>query len=556
MKKIIRYAQSFLLCSMLFLYACSDDEGNYTYSDKQVIEITGVPFETSLLSGAEYIDIKPTITSSIDGEIEEGNPDYTFQYQQKNSSGDWVDVTSEKNLYQLARLGSGKHAFRFIVTENETGIKAFKLFYIHATTATSEGWIVLCNEGPEEKVRVDMLSQLGLERIFPSFDVLLVDDDVPPINHAVGLGFSSNQSSDGNRIVMMAETGAYLIPTADTRGYSEFVTLKEGYHEFKNSEFLLPPRNEHIVCYTPVPANLDWGKRDHAAVICVSREGNAYARVTSGQLAAFEYPINTSRRWGDPEYRVAPYVGATLKRPVTPATGTALLYDTDNHQFIGWSGTDDNSKQSCYPLKDPAIAKFSFNTGGMDLVCMINSAYSGGDVFCIMQDGNKRHLYVINVSTDDFAQSGAYLDISAPHFDKATLFAVSSQYPVLYYAYKNIVYAYDYTTGETTEAITLDTTEEVTMIKFNRVDHPKGITQGLLLGKDPDGILTPEFQARENRLIVGSYDSTVADDNGGILRFYDVATPGNKLTLHQDGYRAWEYKGYAKIKDVIYKEIR
>ena len=37
-----------------------------------------------------------------------------------------------------------------------------------------------------------------------------------------------------------------------------------------------------------------------------------------------------------------------------------------------------------------------------------------------------------------------------------------------------------------------------------------------------------------------------------LLRFYDVSGSGMKLTLKP----GWEYSGFAKIKDVRYKEVR
>jgi len=165
-----------------------------------------------------------------------------------------------------------------------------------------------------------------------------------------------------------------------------------------------------------------------------------------------------------------------------------------------------------------------------------------------MQDGQQRHIYAINVNTDDFVQEGCYQNITATDFNNASIFAASSQYPVIYYGYKNKVYAYNYATQTCKEAITLAQNEEVTMLTMNRMDHPWG-TDFLCKYNDEK---TAIYQARENRLIVGSYNTTASDDNGGILRFYDVASPGTELSLYPD----WEFTGYAKIVDVKYKEIR
>ena len=42
------------------------------------------------------------------------------------------------------------------------------------------------------------------------------------------------------------------------------------------------------------------------------------------------------------------------------------------------------------------------------------------------------------------------------------------------------------------------------------------------------------------------------EDNGGSLRFYKTTSPGVDLTLKE----GWEYSGFAKIVDLVYKEVR
>ena len=40
------------------------------------------------------------------------------------------------------------------------------------TSSTYEGWLVLCNEGEEERVRMDMISVISADRIEPAYDLL------------------------------------------------------------------------------------------------------------------------------------------------------------------------------------------------------------------------------------------------------------------------------------------------------------------------------------------------------------------------------------------------
>lgn len=547
---ILKISRLGILWVCLLAVACAEDKGNYTYGDKAVITIDNIDQQISVLVGAEYIDLKPVVTSDLEGVIDDRNPNFEFSYQRKNSRGEWVEVGNKKDLYMLASLESGRHTFLFSVTDKRTEVKSLKLFYVNATTITSEGWMLLCNEGKEERVRLDMLAQISIDRIVPAYDVILRKEGVPEQYHAANLGFYSTNGANNNRIVMMSEDAAYWLQTTDNRGCTEFTEL-DSYYELKSCMFL-SISDDHIVNFVPVPCNVPY-KADHDAVICVSREGNAYVWNTVSLNSGFEYPVNTSERGATPEYRVAPYVGTTLRRAVSVEYGIALLFDTDNHRFVYWSGEgsdrDDvaGKKQVLHPLEDPGNKKFSYNTGNMDLVCMLSTAFSEGMVYCIMQEGSKRHIYEINLGSGEFKQNACRMDVTAENFAQATCFAASSQYYVIYYAYGDKVYAYNVGTGVSEPVITLEG-EEITCLKFNRYDFPWGIDE---LCSKYDNEIKNIYQDRENQLIVCSYKNAATDNNGGMLRFYDVSGSGMKLTLKP----GWEYSGFAKIKDVRYKEV-
>lgn len=544
MNKMIRFTHIIGLLSFLLLFSCLDDKGNYTYKEKEILTID-MPTTLSVVAKAEYIDIKPVVTSTTEGIIEEGNPNYEFLYERVNSDGDWIDLDTEhhKDLYRMADMGVGSHVCRYTITDKQTGIKTIKAFYINVVVSTSEGWMVLCNEGPEERVRLDMLSQLSTDRIIPAYDVAR-NPDIPEMYHARSLGFYANiMGTIQNKIVLLSETEGYVLDNT-------YLTINGGQYEIKTSLFASSPA-DHIVTFTSVPFEFF---ANHAAIIAVSKEGNAFVwDVQQPNGPAFEDLVNTSHRGGAAEYRVAPFVGASAQRfNGLNDYGAALLYDIDNHRFIGWDGDREQADcQTCYPLEEPPASErlFSFNTGSMNLISMVNTAFSNGAVYAIMQDGSQRHVYSINLSTKDFKQEGCWENVQEPDFDKATLFAAHSQYQTLYYAYKNKVYAYNLSTGVSKEAITLDTKEEVTMIKFCMYDEPNGVGR---LTQKMDEETAAAFIARQYELVVGSYDTTAADNNGGILRFYQTTSPGVNLTLKP----GWEYKGYAKIIDVKYKEVR
>ncbi len=539
-----------ILLLFTLLISCSEDKGNYIYDDKELVTIE-IPTQLTALAFAESIDVKPIITSNLRGSIDKGSQGFEFMCETKNSDGKWVPmgVLNEKDVHIAAGLNAATYTCRYSVTNTDTGVRHSKLFYVRFLTTTTEGWMVLCDVGTDNRVRLDMLSQLSFDRIIPAHDVLKVDETMPELYNSASLSFYANRRAIRNKIVLMSETGAYILPSEGDNGYGQLLTLSEAY-ELKKTLFLAPT-NDHIVKFTSV-ACLD--HTNHESILAVSREGNVYTWNIQSTGGAFEFPINTSSRGKAPEYKVEPHVGTTLYRYVSgmQAYGVALMYDKDNKRFIGWDGDGDKSggsgkKQTCYPLtgtkEDNKL--FSFSTG-LNLVTMLNTLTT---THSILQDGDKRVIYSINVMNKDFKQEGYYKDIAAPNFHVATSYAASSQFPVIYYAYKNKVYAYNYATNEYKESVVLKEGDNVTMLKFNRYDEPQGVS---LLVQNMNEANAAEFRARENELIVGSFDSSVSDINGGTLRFYQTTSPGLNLTLKPN----WEFSGYAKIKDVRYKEVR
>ena len=546
MNKFFNYNAAVAL-SMLMLASCAEDKGNYEYSDKEIITISGIPEQISVLANAENIVITPTITSNLRGEIGNNHSDFEFSCQRKEDNK-WVEMCSDpqtKDINMLADISAKQHTCRYVVTDKATGVRTSFLFYINATTTTSEGWILLCNEESTNKVRVDMLSHISMNRIVPAYNVVKFSEEVPTLQGPRSLVFTASWRAWGNKIIMSTETGSYLIPSEGNQyGFGAIQTVT-GAQELKMSLFLSTP-TDHIVKCVNIPCN---NLMSHSAVLAISKEGNAFAWDHTVAGSGFEYPINTSTRGGDVEYKVAPFVGVSRDRYWSQkAYGIALMYDIDNKRFIAWDSENDNGgsvRQRCYPMANPANQLFDVTNTGMELVSIVNTL---SNALCIMQDGNKRHIYNINVLDKNLNHDGYYKDIQAEHFNDATIFEASCQYPVIYYGYQNKVYSYNYATGENKVAVELPAEEEVTLLKFNRYDDPYAGVYDLI--KDP--VEKAEFTARENELIVASYNSTATEDNGGSLRFYKTTSPGVDLTLKE----GWEYSGFAKIVDLVYKEVR
>jgi hypothetical protein len=479
------------------------------------------------LSGAERLVVRPVITSSTEGVIKGDNPNFSFVY--KTGRGDTMARMME--LDTLANFRTGTYYCWFIATDKRTGLAASAQFTFKATSTVYEGYMVLCNEGSDERVRLDMISRISADRIVTAHDVMTLLG-LPEVHHATRIGYNvTNYSGTGTVIYLLSKEGGFLL------NQTTFST-DESY-EIRMFHFITPPpATEHIVYYLPLVGTGD--VNGPKATFAVSDAGNAYAQFFGSAGAGFESPINTPALLDDPTYRVAPFVGLSMVRPGNG--NTALFYDIDNKRFVGWSyGTTDAARKVMTPLVDPPGALFSYQTG-MDLLHMEGTRYSGGLVYTLLKDATgKRVVYGINMSGNGFAQEVKYENLNAPDLDQATAYAFHSQYPFMFYAAGNKVYLHNLGTNATypLAAVDLGATEEVTLLKFN-------LYAQISLGNLSDQ--SDEFMARQFELIVGSYDNAAPDVNGGKLGFYPVNGATNSVS------KRIEYTGFARIADVVYRE--
>ena len=509
------------------LAACVEEKGNYAYTERPGFTISGIPELVEVLGNVERLVLQPVITSHT-GEIIKGDdPNFSFLYR----TGYRDTMARAMTLDTTSNFTSGTYDCWFTATDKRTGLAASAAFTLKVTSTVYEGYMVLCNEGPEERARLDMIARISADRVVTARDVMPALG-MPTVHHAASIGYNqTGYTGTGTVIYLLTREGGYLL--------DETTFTTDPLREIKSYHFVVPPPdNERVIYYRALVGTGDvWGPK---ATFAISDAGNAYAQFFGSAGAAFESPINTSAPVGDPEYRVAPFVGFS---PARPGNGsTALFYDIDNKRFVGWTyGANEAARKVLFPLADPAGALFSYQTG-MELLHMEGTRYSGGLVHALLKDNDgKRVIYGINMSGNGFAQEAKYENLNAPDLDRATAYAFHSQYPFFFYAAGNKVYLYNLGTNTAylQAAPALGPTEEVTLLKFNLY---KQINLGALSDR------SEEFMARQYELIIGSYDNAAADHNGGKVGLYPVNGAANSIS------KRLEYPGFARVVDVVYRE--
>lgn len=507
--------------AVLALSACYEDKGNYDYSEVPEISIEGIPAKVTAIQKVDEVLINPVITSSIEGVIDENNPNFEFGCTILTKSGLFSDNTRKHDINP-----EGKKSFSFIpgerqgsyllwytVTDKRSGVTTNFSSELEITSATYQGWLVLCDEGDDDKVRLDLLSDLGNGREAIVRDVM--GEQAPVRHHA-------------NRVSMYDYYTSYqaiIVSSKEGCSYLDINTLATSESQDAKYQFIVEPEGETVIL-----------GQTHGYYVnnMITDKGNVYCKGYS-YGSVFEDPCNTSTPGGKPEFKIAPMIGAV---PGSVAgTYVTVFYDTDNNRFLGrYIYASGNTALYLPALNDAAQPDPADN---ISKICFMEGTwFSNGTVYSVLENpAGDRYVVGLNNSASVYsvaAVSKSYdKKIDAAGFNKAKYYAFHSQYPYCFYEDGNDIKAYHLMTGALQNGITVPAGEEITMVKCN------------LLVKDFSAT-NPALAATDYALMIGSYDKN-DPVKGGVLRIYNIDSDG-KFTLLK------EQKGFAKIRDVIYRE--
>lgn len=528
--------------------SCVDDNGNYDYSELADIQVEGIPELTEVLAHIDNIKITPTIT--VNGKpLAANDPNYTVLYRfgHKGMGNFGYDYEAGKSIvwkewkptdgYGIdvpADFNTGMYILWLTITDNTTGAVFSKRYDVSVGSTTYEGWLVLCDEGDDNRVRLDMISKINSQRTEAIHDIAA---GLPELHNATCVIAFPQGSIPGDQIHVLSSEGAYILD-------SETMECDPKEDELVANRFAFNPNEKIIKEDLFAAASYSWLQKYK---ICFSENGNAYVWVDGSGGAAYSTPVNTLEEGRDVEFKVAPYVGFNWTRPwAGNAAANMLFYDTTNRRFLlflGGSNFSGSERMQLNVIAEPSADEtclFSYSTG-KDLVYMQSTRRSNGLVYAVLQDPatGQRSIYGINMGGTKPIQELFLPNVSAPDFDKATLFAFDNRFPLLFYAAGSKLYCYNLGTLQTTEIPTGFTQgEEITAMKFNlyrAVDYSELTNQ------------SEEFMNQQFRLVVCSFDKTKGN-NGGRVTFFDVDG------LNNTAKAAEHYDGFAKIRDITYRE--
>ena len=205
---------------LIFVTSCADDKGNYNYEEKPEISITNVQKTYDLLRGVDNLVFTPTITSSTEGEITADNPNYEYGCILYPNNGTYFgddddspshDMNPDKTQnfsYSFSEM-VGSYTGLYSIKDKRTDVTTYYQFTINLRSSVYEGWMVLCNEGDDNRVRLDMVSVISSDRITPVYNVL--NTSFPEQHNATQIMYDHSMYSGGDYIYLMSETGSFQL---------------------------------------------------------------------------------------------------------------------------------------------------------------------------------------------------------------------------------------------------------------------------------------------------------------------------------------------------------
>ena len=480
---------------LLLLFSCSEDLGNYNYTDINEVTISDIEESyTAIIS--EPFEIIPKVESTIGNDS-----DYEYEWTAinniQNSDNRVTVLATTKNL-QLSALtiAPAVYTVTYKIKDLKTDVVWTHKFELSVENTIFEGWMVLNDVNGEP--RLDMISR--------------IDDQYTPIYDVLGYVNSSLTLSGKPIDVYCYKYRSNL--------YGVYVTT-EGNGTTRLDPDTFDWKVENRISFefvSDVPT--DFGIEFIEDALDYSGESYAYENGNVhyyNRVHGYNYGLPISKVAGEiSTFESAPFIGVYYRY-------ARILFDNTNKRFVRHNARSSECIEIPKPLSG---ALFDYNIG-KDLLYMEGTPYNGAEVFALLHDTSDNKVFLARIGIKGAVSQKHYSEIPpaiAADMLQADHFAVSPQWGYVFYSLNNKVYQYDF--GIQQSKLMLDKSgQEITNLKFEK-----------RLRRDWDR------QYYYNKLIVTSFDGSE-----GTFEIYDVPPVNGDLVLLQS------YDGFGKIVSFSYR---
>lgn len=430
---------------------CHDDNGNYSYTDLDTVEITngdGEGDDVFTIGRGDRIQITPDV--SFNGRNVDDGSDVPLKYMwtfYAANTGSGVDYTVDTlattlPLDAVINRKGGSYYIQLTVTNTNTGIESYYRATCNVEEAITAGWMVLYE-------RADMPGHS---------DVGLVVNPFSKKNIQANKEFWNLYStSNGGRPLPGKPVNILHETTPMASGGTPRIATTNTISAVNTADFCEVMTWEDFFFDAPQANDIRWFGSSTKMGCCECLiMGNEY-RVLVGQVATGVGYFGLPKRFSEDLGELAPWGSsrcmgnAVLESVVYSQTKGAFYYTNtalDFHNFVP---------------QDPAASRFDVNnTGGARLLFGDwGTAYHD---FLLFGIGDNRYIAEANFSaTAALPNIGlTWADVSsAPHITEATAFATNFIGRYAYYGAGDKVYNVAYDNGRASEVWAADDPNEV-----------------------------------------------------------------------------------------------
>lgn len=510
MKQII-YACLFMMA--LGLVSCYDDEGNYDYHDINEITFGTIDSVFNVLMDTDTLKIEPVINMT-DGDFAD-TVRYKYAWVIFTDANDKDTISTQRVLNYPVKILPGTYNLWLKIKDLETEVVWKKEFSVTVGTPYSKG-ILLVGEEEDGFVDISMISMAGTDTII--YKNLLKDTDLTSLTGPIAFlhtGGNIFNYESNTKVWLFTESGSYYLDRTTLQGDESNVF----------EDLLLLDWNEPMI-----PVNMaseqkningDLANNSKRAFVC----SNGYLFFNSMWIGGDYYgePINCLQSNTDELFPASRYLFYSIN-----SFNNLIWYDTENDRFFK-AVSEISNYSELLPEKESNLFPWDQKGTGRKLIYGENTWNTdGGSVdgnsFALMSDGTNAFIY--KFYPNSLEQRALYEVLPlATGFLQADAYAFSSTRTVVFYVFNDQLYAYDYNPGhESLRVIPLETTGEITMIKFDLTMEPKA-----------------------DALWIATYNS----QDGGTLQKYYVGNNPNMVELNVDPDAV--YTGLNKVRNMSWR---
>lgn len=507
--------------------ACSEDKGNYDYTDINEVTVTNVE-DGKLYTKIAFVDnltFDPQIESTF-GNTNESDYEYEWKLIPEGEDFDQIEdvegmtISRERKIDLPVTFDPGKYSGFFIVKDKETGVGWTTRFKLHVKSMTSEGWMVLCDNQGES--RMDIVFNVSEEEDLVARDIWNAED----FRAGKPLRLFYNYILGGEVAMLVTDKGTYCLDRKDMHAGED---------------------NNLIWRFGSMPSSIRltasamsmWAVDNYWMI--VDDKHDMYRLNLSDYGSVFEFPINYSNQ---ERFDAAPFVGVRFDRNYADGVAPGVLYDATNQRFMILRNN------AAYPSLITFDNEHLFSPKtGRDMLYMEST--DKGIIYALLQDPSTHQVYFYGMKLDgiytepeNWWEEGEYEEVNTQEYygevqgtgvADALFYAFHHEYPYLFYANENSIYQFDmrYPDEPAQEVLTFPG-ERIKVMKFNPFVAWEAYA--------------PWEDARGYQLVVGTTVDGLPDSECGVMRIYDVPNLMEPLVKKK------EFSQLGNIVDIAYKE--